>query len=218
METQSTAIQTIPESRRPDLPCLQAILLLLLGYFSSTSFAGAIHEATESGDLAQIQRLIVKGTGVDEKTSQNETPLIIAALSGQGEIASYLLQRGANIDARNTGGLTALHAAAYAGHSDIVTLLITRGAAINDADNDYGVTPLHLASEENHLDAARVLLANGADFNLFEANGYSAVSRAGWRGHWDIVIALLEKGASCQPADKVGDWLYEECTKRSNAN
>jgi len=218
MKKPSSTLQSPPGSKRSGSASLQTTLLLLLTFLAPASFAGVIHEAARSGDLEQIQRLVVEGTGVNEKTSQDETPLVIAALAGQGEIASYLLQRGADIDARNLGGLTALHAASYAGHTDIVALLIARGAAVNDADNAFGVTPLHLASEENHLETTRVLLAHGADITLLEVNGYNAVSRAGWREHWDIVSALLAKGASCQPAEKVGDWLYDECTKRASAN
>lgn len=198
--------------------CLQSLLLIVLTSLAPVSFAGLIHDAAKSGDLEQIQRLVVKGTDVNEKSSQDETPLIIAALAGQSEIASYLLQRGADIDARSAPGLTSLHAAAYAGHTDIVKLLVARGAAVNDADNRFGVTPLHLASEENHLETVLALLAHGADVAALEANGYSAMSRAGWREHWDIVNALLAEGATCQPADKVGDWLYQECTKRAGAN
>jgi len=197
---------------------LQSLLLILLASVTSASNAGAIHDAARSGDLEQIQRLIVKGTDVNEYSNQNETPLIIASLAGQGEIVGYLLQRGADIDARNTTGLTALHAAAYAGHADIVTLLVVRGAAVNDAENLFGVTPLHLASEENHIETVQNLLVHDADIAAFEGNGYSAMSRAGWREHWDIVKALLAKGETCQRADKVGEWLYQECSKRKGVN
>ena len=218
MEKPSSSLHRPSGSKKSNSASFQTTLLLLLSFLAPASFAGVIHEAARSGDLEQIQHLVIRGTGVNEKTSQDETPLIIAALAGQGEIASYLLQRGADIDARNLGGLTALHAAAYAGHADIVALLIARGAAVNGADNAFEVTPLHLASEENHLEVSQVLLAHGADVTLLEANGYNALSRAGWREHWDIVNVLLAKGASCQPAEKVGDWLYDECTKRASAH
>jgi ankyrin repeat protein len=185
---------------------------------TSASLAATIHEAAESGDLAQVQRLIMGGTSVNEKTIRDETPLIVATLAGQGEIARYLLQRGANIDVRNESGLSALHAAAYAGQSNIVRLLIAKGAKVNDAKNEFGVTPLHLAAEENHIDTVRILLRLGAEPAALEVNGYSALSRAGWREHWGVVNELLANGATCQPADIVGEWLYQECTTRAAAN
>ncbi len=197
--------------------CARALLLVSVAFAVSVSHAGAIHDAARSGDLEQIQRLIVKGSDVNAKATRDETPLVVAALAGKGEIASYLLQRGADIDARTSSGLTPLHAAAYAGHDDIVRLLVARGADIDDAGNAYGVTPLHLAAEENHVTTVKALLSLGASVIALESNGYSAVSRAGWREHWDVVDALLAQGAGCQPAEKVGDWLYQECTRRASA-
>ena len=192
--------------------------LILLISASTTSQAAAIHDAAKSGDLDQVQRLVVKGVDVNEKAVRDETPLIIAALAGQGEIVNYLLQRGANINARNASGMTSLHAAAYAGHSDIVSLLVAKGADINDASNRFAVTPLHVASEEDNIGTVQTLLNLGADVTVVEINGYSAVSRSGFREHWDVLKLLLANGAVCQKADKVGDWLYQECATRVNAN
>ena len=180
--------------------------------------AGYIHDAASSGDLEQLQKMVVQGADVNEKAAREETPLMLAALAGKGEIVNYLLQRGADINARNTSGMTALHAAAYAGYSDIVRLLIAKGADVNDASNRFGVTALHVAAEENHIETVKTLLDLGGDVSVIEINGYSALSRSGFREHWEVLTLLLANGANCQPADAVGDWLYQECTSRVNAN
>jgi ankyrin repeat protein len=195
-----------------------ALVFISLISTSSLSHAGAIHDAAKSGDLDQVQLLIVQGVDVNEKAIRDETPLIIASLAGNGEIVNYLLQRGANIHARNASGMTPLHAAAYGGHTDIVLLLITKGAEVNDASNRFGVTPLHLASEENHVETVKELLMHRADTTALEINGYSAMSRSGFREHWDVLVVLLANGAVCQDADKVGDWLFQECSNRAIAN
>jgi len=161
---------------------------------------------------------VVQGADVNEKAVRDETPLMHAALAGQGEVVNYLLQRGANINARNASGMTALHAAAYAGHSDIVRLLIAKGAKVSDASNRFGVTALHVAAEENQIETVKTLLHLGVDVNVIEINGYSAISRSGFRQHWEVLTLLLANGANCQQADVVGDWLYQECTSRVNAN
>ena len=195
-----------------------ALVFISLISANSLSYAGAIHDAAKSGDLDQIQLLIVQGVDANEKAGRDETPLIIASLAGNGEIVNYLLQRGADINARSASGLTALHAAAYAGHTKIVSLLIAKGAAVNDASNRFETTALHLASEENHTDTVRALLGHGADFTAVEINGYSAMTQAGWRGYWEVVEALLANGAACQGLEIAGDWLYGECTTRAKAN
>ena len=193
-------------------------LLTLLLMLSTAAAASTIHLAARSGDLEQVQRLVLDGVNVNEKAVRDETPLMVAALAGQGEIVNYLLQRGADINARNNSGMTALHAAAHAGHADIVELLIAKGARVNDADNSFGVTALHLASEENHLDTVRVLLKHDADLEAVEVNGFDAISRAGFREYWDVVNLLLASGSSCQPEEIVGEWMHQECTTRADAN
>jgi ankyrin repeat protein len=193
-------------------------LLASLLLASPILWAGSIHDAARTGDLEQLQKMVVQGADVNKKTTNDETPLMLAALAGNGEIVNYLLQRGANIDARNAAGMTSVHAAAYAGHSDIVRLLAAKGGNLNDASNRFGVTPLHVASEENHVATVKTLLDLRADVSVVEINGYSALSRSGFREHWDVLKLLLANGANCQQADKVGDWLYQECTNRVNTN
>lgn len=197
---------------------LVPLFLVPLLSLNSIAYAGAIHDAARAGDLERVQKLVVQGADVNEKAVRDETPLMLAALAGQGDIVNYLLQRGAGIDARNASGMTTLHAAAYAGNTEIVSLLIAKGAAVNDSSNHFGVTPLHLASEENHLGTVEELLKHRANVAAIERNGYSPMSRAGWREHWAVVETLLASGAACQPVEIVGDWLYKECTTRANAN
>ena len=196
----------------------RSLLLVTLLSVGVVSYAGTIHDAAKSGDLDRIQKLVVQGADVNEKAVRDETPLIIAALAGKGEIVNYLLQRGADIDARSASGLTALHAAAYAGQTEIVSLLVAKGALVNDASNRFRTTPLHMASEENHIDTVSALLGHGADVTAVEINGYNATSQAGWREHWDVLKLLLANGAACQAVDIAGDWLHGECTARANAN
>ena len=197
---------------------LRSALLISLLSVGPVTYAGALHDAAKSGDLEQVQLLIVQGVDVNGKAIREESPLIIASLAGNGEIVNYLLQRGADINARSASGLTALHAAAYAGQTEIVSLLIAKGAPVNDVSNRFETTPLHLASEENQVETVRALLRHDADMTVVEINGYSAMTQAGWRGYWDVVDLLLANGAVCQGVDIAGDWLYGECTTRAKAN
>ena len=194
------------------------LVVVALSLTSFTSQAAAIHDAAKSGALEQIQHLVVKGADVNARTIRGETPLMVAAIAGNGEIVNYLLQRGADINAQSTSGLTALHAAAYTGETEIVLLLVTRGAAVNDSSNRFGTTPLILATEENHIETVDSLLEHGADINAVEVNGFNATSKAGWREQWEVLKLLLARGAVCQPVDIAGQWLYDECTSRANAN
>ncbi|MGO4841071.1 ankyrin repeat domain-containing protein, partial [Rhizobiaceae sp. 2RAB30] len=134
--------------------------------------------------------------------------LVIAALNGHADVVALLLERGADIEIRNKHGLTALHAAAYDGNMDVVELLVAKGAAVNDTANFYNMAPLHAAAEEGHADVVAFLLANKAEVEAKERNGYTPLSQAGWRDHWDAASLLMKAGAVCQKADLVGERLY----------
>ena len=84
---------------------------------------------------------------------------------------------------------------------------------MNDSKNRLSTTPLHLAAEENKLAVVELLLSEGAAVEAKEMNGYTAITQAGWREHWDVVKALKKAGAECQPESFTGEWLYSRCEK-----
>jgi ankyrin repeat protein len=186
-------------------------LVLATGF--STAAAGPLHEAARSGEVDRIKQLLDQGAALEDRDSTGETPLISAALAGRMDIVQLLIARGAHVQARTKKGLTPLHAAAYAGHLDIAALLIKSGADVNDSANRLSTTPLHLAAEENQLAVVELLLAKGATVEAKEMNGYTAITQAGWREHWDVVSALKKAGANCQPESFTGEWLYSKCEK-----
>jgi ankyrin repeat protein len=188
------------------------IAALLFGI--SAAIAGPLHDAAKEGEVDKAKQLLDQGAALAEPDQAGEPALLIAALAGHAGVVALLLDRGTDIHIRNEGGLTALHAAAFGGHLDVVELLIERGAAVNETKNLYHMSPLHAAAEEGHREVVELLLAKGADIEAKERNGYTPLTQAGWRQYWDTAGLLMEAGATCQPADLVGDWLFEECTKR----
>lgn len=180
----------------------------------SVASAGPLHDAARGGDVERTKQLLDQGADVAEPDSAGEPALLIASLAGHADVVAVLLERGSDIEIRNKGGLTALHAAAYGGHLDVVELLVAKGAVVNDEKNFYRMSPLHAAAEEGHADVIAFLLTQKADVEAKERNGYTPLTQAGWRSHWDAANLLLKAGAACQGADLVGQWLYDECTKR----
>jgi ankyrin repeat protein len=162
------------------------ISFICFGLGISAASAGPLHDAAREGNVERVKQLADQGANLSEPDDTGEPK----------------------------GGLTALHAAAYGGHLDIVERLVARGASVNDHENFYHMTPLHAAAEEGHADVIAFLLAQKADVEPKERNGYTPVTQAGWRSHWDSVTLLLKAGAACQGADLTGQWLYDECTKR----
>jgi ankyrin repeat protein len=197
-----------------DVVILRVCLAGLL-FWVSTALAGPLQDAAKQGDAAQTKQLLDQGADIAGLDNSGEPALLIASLAGHKDVVVLLLENGADIEIRNKGGLTALHAAAYGGNLDIVELLVAKGAAVNDQKNFYHMSPLHAAAEEGHADVVAFLLANKAEVEAKERNGYTPLSQAGWRAHWDTASLLMKAGAVCQTADLVGEPLYNECTKHN---
>lgn len=187
---------------------------LILGLASRAEAGSTLHDAIAQGDVNKVVALLAEGADIEAPTSTGETPLMAASLADQPEIANLLIQAGANVYHRNDRGMTSLHAAAYIGSARVLWRLLEAGADLDDKSNRFGVTPLIAAAEENRPKAVQLLLSRGADVSATELNGYTALTRAGWREYWTIAAMLVEAGAKCQPEELVGDWLYSRCTQR----
>jgi len=101
-------------------------------------------DATSSGDLKEIQKLLSEGADVNQKDMgcHGETALSMAASKGDLIIVELLLKHGADVNAEiYISGRTALMAAATQGHENIVELLIKHGAGV-EIQNDEGFTAL----------------------------------------------------------------------------
>ena len=193
--------------------CLFACAFAVAGCASS-AFASELHDAARSGDVEQVQQLLDSGASLEDRDSTQETPLLSAALAGQTAVVEDLIKRGADIMARNDRGLTPLHAAAFSGDLEAVKLLVAAGAAVNDGEGKFKVTPLIVAAEEDRVEIVRFLIDHSANLEQQERHRYTALTRAGFKEHWDAVQLLLRSGAECQPADVAGKAWNTECNKR----
>ena len=190
---------------------LRALIVLIFIFWPVVAAAAeTLFDAAKAGDLAAVEQLLKSGAAVDVRNGDQTTPLIAAALSGQTEAAGLLLAKGADVMARNAGGFTALHAAAYSGSVSVAALLLDKGAAAEDAANKAGTTPLFVAAETNHPEFVEFMIARGADVAKPEGHGYSALTRAFWKGHKDMVRLLKRHGLSCQ-ANKLSATELVQC-------
>lgn len=98
-------------------------------------------------------------TQVNVVNTADESPLMLAALHNQLEVAQVLIDRGAEI---NRKGWTPLHYAATKGHIVMMRLLLDNSAYI-DAESPNGTTPLMMAAYYGTPMAVKLLLEEGAD-------------------------------------------------------
>jgi len=113
--------------------------------------------AVRAGDLTQVKSLLHQGAELEAVEKDfGATPLMWAAMSGQADVAKYLLDSGAKIDAQDKDGRTALMWAASQGQVPVVKLLLSRGANPALADT-VGVTALAAASSQGHTEVIQLL-------------------------------------------------------------
>ena len=131
--------------------------------------------------------------------AQGESPLMLAALKGNFELAQKMIQKGADI---NKTGWTPLHYAASTGQLRMMSFLLEKYAYI-DAESPNGTTPLMMASLYASPESVQLLLDQGADPLLKNEQGLTALHFAE-RGKRVDAVALLSKTIRAQRP--LGQW------------
>jgi uncharacterized protein len=182
--------------------------------------------AAQAGDVASARLLVAAGANVNDTTGGGVGVTTIAAHSGNGDLAAFLLQQGADPNAAGAG-YTALHAAILREDAVLVGKLLAHGANPNvriekatptrrqSADFHLapafvGATPLWLAARFGASESMRLLAKQGADPGFVhhvaywdELRGY-AIGRV-TEGNTTALMAAAGMGyeiCAC-PADQV---------------
>ena len=113
----------------------------------------ALLHAAREGHVESVRRLLDGGAGADQVSGGDRTsPLLMAALNGQFDVALLLIQRGANPNlAASTDGVAPLFA-----------VLQTQWAP----KSNYPQPRAHDNQEAEHMEVLRALLEAGADTNV----------------------------------------------------
>lgn len=139
-------------------------------------------------------------TDVEARNPKDESPLMLAAIKGQQDIVTKLIERDADI---NKPGWTPLHYAATNGHVEIMKQLLDKDAFIN-AQSPNGTTPLMMASMYGSVAAVKLLLDEGADPLMKNEQGMTAADFAKRANRTDAMEMLSAAMRPKKPAD--GKW------------
>ena len=139
--------------------------------------------AARQGDTASAELLLAAGADVNDTAPFGTSTLVVAAHSGRGAFAAFLLTKGADPDAAGAG-YTALHAAVLRGDTILVKALLAHGANPNARMTNgspvgrqastrlvldaalSGATPFFLAAKYVEVEAMRALAEGGANTRL----------------------------------------------------
>lgn len=189
-----------------------AVLLLLFGG-ASAAFASAIHDAARKGDTKKVAALLQSDPKlVNDRDSNGDTPLHVAALHGQVAVAQALLAAGADVNAKNNygaftpGDLGSVFSSSS--HKDPISLLTVHGVDASDMKNGY--TPLHLAEfSVSHKKMIDLLVSKGAQVNARASSGATPLYFAVLRDQKDDVQYLLDHGADVNLPDAYGTTILD---------
>ena len=161
-------VKTTPEPWNPEY-----VAEIPQGGYTPLLFAARV------GDLASAKLLVAAGADVNDAAPYGTSATVVAAHSGHGAVAAYLLEQGADPNAAGAG-YTALHTAILHKDAALVRALLDHGAdpgapvrsstpVRRDAVDFYlhpsyvGATPFWLAARFNAPDIMRLLIERGAD-------------------------------------------------------
>lgn len=141
-------------------------------------------------------------TDVEARNPKDESPLMLAAIKGQQDVVTKLIERDADI---NKPGWTLLHYAATNGHVAIMKQLLDKDAFI-DAQSPNGTTPLMMAAMYGSAAAVKLLLDEGADPLMKNQLGMTATDFAQKANRTDALKMIGEavQAKAKRPAD--GKW------------
>ena len=154
--------------------------------------------AVLGGDCAIVELLSGNWRSLvnQRESSNNMTPLILAAGHGKEAVVGALIECGASLADQDSFGDTALHKATRSSATSdecarVVELLLEHGAPLN-VKNGIDETPLLLATKDGNADLVRALLDKGADMQCTDRKGRTALDVAVALKNQSIVLILLE--------------------------
>ncbi|XP_037363676.1 caskin-1 [Talpa occidentalis] len=160
-------------------------------------------QAVKAEDVGAAQRLLqrprpgkAKLLGSTRKINVNfQDPdgfsaLHHAALNGNTELISLLLEAQAAVDIKDNKGMRPLHYAAWQGRKEPMKLVLKAGSAVN-VPSDEGHIPLHLAAQHGHYDVSEMLLQHQSNPCVVDNSGKTPLDLACEFGRVGVVQLLL---------------------------
>ncbi|ETV71726.1 hypothetical protein H257_13153 [Aphanomyces astaci] len=159
-----------------------------------------LHHACVIGQH-EIARLLVEGGGdVDARNATGHTPLHKAALGGHMACVALLIESHANVLRKNEKGQYASDLAGWRMHTDVTKYLrdLDLKAILQILPDEQGNTRLHYAAACNKLNAVISILQDRMqnDVDVRNKAGETPLHAAAREGHYDIIEALVARGAN----------------------
>jgi ankyrin repeat protein len=172
-----------------------------------------LYYAARTGDLSKVRQLIDGGADINKFYGHARTPLIVALLHQQNEVAHYLIDKGADVNAAKGIDSTAVELALLNDDPEMMKILFRAGAVFDTTVKNFVLTML-CVTHANNLDGMRCLAGYGIDLNVND-EGVTCLITAAIEGHIKMVKMLLKLGADPVFTDETGKTAYDYAIKKS---
>ena len=153
-----------------------------------------VHFAAYRGDFRQVENMVQDENQLDLQDKAGRTPLGIAILSGNTDIAKFLIEHGAKTD-NDKYEENPLFFAVLAGDHEITKILIDKGADVK-MKSKHCDSLLHTAAAKGDVKTAEMLIEGGAEVNVKGLCNSYPLHNAVNQNHKKMVEFLLSKGAN----------------------
>ncbi len=180
--------------------------------------------AQENVDIRLVSRLVelfkLAGKPLDVFNDMQQTPLHIAAITGNPDAARILADNGSNANETDRNGQTAMHNICcnpcQGSRDTLDAILRFSKVKLNlDKRNYSGFTPLHISVKHNLCSLSKVLIDGGANTNAVDAkSGWTPLFHAVTNQDSEHVQILLCAGAQVNMQSYSGNTALHVATGR----
>jgi ankyrin repeat protein len=159
-----------------------------------------VHRTTARSDRAELERLAKSGVSLDFANRHGYTPIMIAAVRGDGELFNFLKDAGAStngvvFEGKEKFKLSLLGLAIRGKNTEIIQKIL-REKPLDQWEVEPRFTLLHLASSNCLSKITDLLIEHGAPVNAVNATGSTPLHTAARGKCFNVTASLLDAGAN----------------------
>ncbi|PAA53882.1 hypothetical protein BOX15_Mlig017261g2 [Macrostomum lignano] len=159
-----------------------------------------LHEAVRGPDSTDVAELLIdSGCDVNQKTSSDETSLLLALKKGSKKLTKFLISRGARVDAEKVPISLVVKKFLSQGRREIITWLLKLEPKldVNKVDAD-GRHVLFDVIDHGAEEILRLFISIGADIDCEDKRSVTPFLHALAVGREDLAKVLLERGCNTE--------------------
>jgi ankyrin repeat protein len=157
-----------------------------------------LYRAAARGDLETVRYFVEnQGQNINSKDSLGWTPLRRAIFNGHLDVVQYIISQGADLNTENQLDLHFLELVALNTHLSVIKYLVEK--------KNINIGNIFDAAEKSYLGIVTYFVENEChSINAKDNLGWTALHKAAFNGHLNIVQYLVSKGADLNTENKSG--------------